>query len=267
MELPDPTTPKPDETIGRSYSRWTPTISNDSDWNKMNSRRNPDRAIVLKGQSSQKVLYQTRRFMAMSEADILSHIESFEGNNWGFKENLSAINFIVELYEAGTVYLVCMSNDGQPSGSWSHSNSPYRAYNRAPTSDDTEWYYNQYLSRTPVEKMWQNRANYAAVLTEYDWYKIQTAAKAKSAALTTDEVAATTKRANDALTAATEKITHRCLALGAVNLTAQGTAALMDSLFNIWKTTEANADEAHRAAHDEAWARYETIMKRMGFEA
>ncbi len=258
MDIPEPRDPKPEDT--NSYSRWHPTISNDSDWNKMNSRRNPDRAIVLKGQKQQKVLHAARRFMGMADSEILDTINNFQGNNWGFSDNLSALNFIVELHEAGTQYLICMSNDGRPSGSWSHSNSPYRAYNRAPNADDTEWYYASWRSRTPVERMWQNRAQMAVELPDYDWYNILKAAEAKSKALRDESQNAATKRANENLATATERLATRIVAVGAINRNDSGAQVLFDSLQPIWKTKEDNADELHKATYEATWTDYQTTI-------
>lgn len=268
MDIPEPRDPKPDET--NSYSRWHPTISNDSDWNKMNSRRNPDRAIVLKGQKSQKVIHTARQLMQKDETEIHNHIKNFNGNNWGFSDTLQAISFIVELHEAGTQYLICMSNDGRPSGSWSHSRSPYRAYNRAPTSDDTEWHYNSWQSRTPVEKMWQNRAKLAVELEDNDWYNIQKMAEAKSEALKVASDTALMDRANENLATATERLATRIIALGAINRSDSGAQVLFESLHTIWKNSSSdftNADELHRATYEATWNDYETLLSELGFEA
>ncbi len=258
MDIPEPRDPKPEDN--NSYSRWHPTISNDSDWNKMNSRRNPDRAIVLKGQKQQKVLNAARRMMQQSDSEILDSIANFQGNNWGFSDISSALNFIIEMHEVGTQYLICMSNDGQPSGSWSHSNSPYRAYNRAPNADDTEWYYQAWHTRTPVERMWQSRAQMAVELPDYDWYNIHKVAEAKSKALRVASENATTTRANENLATATERLATRIVALGAINRDDSGVQVLLESLQPIWKTTEANADELHRATYEATWADYQTTI-------
>jgi hypothetical protein len=268
MDIPEPFDPKPEEQ--NSYSRWAPTISNDSDWNKMNSRRNPNRAIVLKGQKSQKVIHTARQLMQKDETEIRDHINNFNGNNWGFSDTQQAISFIVELHEAGTQYFICMSNDGRPSGSWSHSRSPYRAYNRSPNSEETEWYYNSWQSRTPVEKMWQNRAHLAVELTDLDWYNIQEMAEAKSAALRTASDTQTMNRANERMAEETQRLAQRIIALGAINRSDSGAQVLFDSLHSIWKNSSSdftNADELHQATYEATWNDYETLLSELGFEA
>lgn len=160
MELPNPTQAKPES----GYPVIIPDA--DSDWNKKNSRRNPDRAMVYKGQPNYKVLSNIHQICTKPEG-VKESMKNFRGNDFGFNEAYyRPLQIITEWVELDGLYIVNMTMDGTVN--WGgYNGSPVRVYNRLPTEDEVVWHSNRgYWNRAKVEDAWHRRSNNATQIPE-----------------------------------------------------------------------------------------------------
>ena len=160
MELPNPTEAKPDS----GYPVIIPDA--DSDWNKKHSRRNPDRAMVYKGQPNYRVLGNIHNICTYPD-DAKEAMQNFSGNDFSFSEAYyRPLQIITEWVELDGLYIVNMTMDG--SVNWGgYNGSPVRVYNRAPTEDEVVWHAARgYWGRKNVNDAWQSRANNATRIPE-----------------------------------------------------------------------------------------------------